>query len=167
MTDSSEKFERSANMRANKSRGTSPEMRVRRALHAEGLRYVLHDKRLPGKPDLVFPSPRLAVFVHGCFWHQHQNCKLSSVPQQRTEYWGPKLARNVERDGEHTKLFEADHWRVKVVWECETRDVVRLTSTTASQISAYRFSADRSGAAGTSRQGLDECDDQSSAHGGD
>jgi DNA mismatch endonuclease (patch repair protein) len=121
------KFARSANMQANKSRNTSPEMRVRRAAHAAGLRYIIHDKRLAGKPDLVFPGRKLAVFVHGCFWHQHQDCKLSNMPRQRVDYWKPKLARNVERDAEHATTLGASGWNVKIIWECETKDAARLT----------------------------------------
>lgn len=120
------KFARSANMRANKSRNTSPEMRVRRAAHAAGLRYIIHDKRLAGKPDLVFPGRNLAVFVHGCFWHQHRDCKLSNMPRQRVEYWEPKLARNVERDGQHETSLRASGWHVKIIWECETKNAARL-----------------------------------------
>lgn len=113
-------------MRANRSEDTSPEMRVRKALHSSGLRYRLHDRRLPGKPDLVLPSRGVAVFVHGCFWHQHDGCHLASVPRQRVHYWGPKLRRNVERDAEHERVLAAMGWRSVVIWECETTIPERL-----------------------------------------
>lgn len=106
-----------------RSKNTSPEMAVRRALHAAGLRYRLHAKELPGKPDLIFPSRRLALFVHGCFWHAHSDpsCPETHRPRSRTEYWNPKLAGNVARDGRHTAALEGQGWTVITVWECEIR----------------------------------------------
>jgi DNA mismatch endonuclease (patch repair protein) len=104
-----------------KSHGTVPEIAVRRATHAIGLRFRLQSKRLPGKPDLVFPSRRVALFVHGCFWHQHEGCRRSNKPKSRTEYWDEKLARNVRRDlivrEELAKLGRS----VVTILECETR----------------------------------------------
>jgi DNA mismatch endonuclease (patch repair protein) len=117
---------RSANMRANRSKDTSPELRLRKALHTRGLRYRLHVKELPGKPDIVLPSRQTVVFVHGCFWHQHRGCKLANIPRQRVDYWGPKLARNVERDATHQRALEASGWRVVTVWECQTRKDLEL-----------------------------------------
>lgn len=105
-----------------RSRDTKPEMRVRKALHAAGLRYRLHDRRLPGSPDLVFPSRRVALFVHGCFWHRHEGCAAARLPKSRLEFWGPKLAGNVLRDQRQREALEADGWTVLVMWECETRD---------------------------------------------
>lgn len=113
---------RSAQMALVRGRDTKPEMRVRKALHAVGLRYRLHDRRLPGVPDLVFPSRRIALFVHGCFWHRHLGCPAARLPKSRLDFWEPKLAGNVERD-ERTRLaVEAANWEVIVIWECETRD---------------------------------------------
>ncbi len=103
-----------------RSRDTKPEMTVRRALHAAGLRYRLHCKELPGRPDLVFPGRRIALFVHGCFWHQH-GCRLSHAPASRLEYWGPKLRRNKERDVESAAALKVAGWKVMQIWECETR----------------------------------------------
>lgn len=113
-----------------KSKDTTPEMAVRRALHAAGLRYRLHTKGLPGKPDLVFPSRRLAVFVHGCFWHAHSDpsCPETHTPKSRTEYWNPKLAGNVARDAKHSAALEAQGWTVLTIWECETQQPGFLNS---------------------------------------
>ena len=118
--------QRSRTMRAVRSRDTGPEMAVRRFLHAAGLRYRLHDRRLPGKPDLVFPSRRIALFVHGCFWHQHPGCAASGRPQSRLDYWTRKLDGNVTRDQRHRAELEAAGWEVLVIWECETRDRAAL-----------------------------------------
>jgi DNA mismatch endonuclease, patch repair protein len=113
---------RSAQMALIRDRDTKPEMRVRRALHAAGLRYRLHAKGLPGKPDLVLPSRRIAVFVHGCFWHQHPDpsCRLARMPKSRLEFWRPKLQGNRVRDEKQRRELEALGWRVVEVWECQT-----------------------------------------------
>lgn len=110
---------RSENMSRIRGKDTKPEITVRRALWATGLRYRLHDKRLPGSPDLVFPSQRTVVFVHGCFWHCHQGCSNFRIPKTRTEWWTAKLARNKARDAEVRAELEAAGWRVFVIWECE------------------------------------------------
>jgi DNA mismatch endonuclease (patch repair protein) len=114
---------RSAQMAQVKSRDTKPEMLVRRALHACGLRYRLHAKDLPGKPDLVFRSRRVVVFVHGCFWHQHPDpaCKLARMPKSRLDFWRPKLEGNRRRDERVREQLEALGWSVVEVWECQTR----------------------------------------------
>ena len=115
--------ERSAQMARVRGRDTKPEMRVRRALHAAGLRYRLHAKGLPGRPDLVLPSRRVAVFVHGCFWHRHPDpdCKLARLPKSRLDFWLPKLEGNRARDGRNKAALEALGWKVIEVWECETK----------------------------------------------
>ncbi len=112
---------RSALMARVRQRDSSPEMIVRRALHRSGFRYRLHAKHLPGSPDIVFPSRRLAVFVHGCFWHRHGGCKAATNPKTRQEFWHAKFERNVERDVEAITLLEQMGWRVHVVWECEAK----------------------------------------------
>lgn len=114
--------QRSRTMRAVRSRDTGPEMIVRRFLHAAGLRYLLHDRRLPGSPDLVFPSRRIALFVHGCFWHQHPGCAAAKRPRTRLDYWIRKLDGNMERDQRRRAELEVAGWKVMVIWECETRD---------------------------------------------
>ena len=100
---------------------TKPEMVLRRALHAMGFRFRLHDKRLPGKPDLVFPGRRAVVFVHGCFWHRHDNCRYATTPATRPKFWEAKFDDNVARDARVREALQAAGWRVGVVWECGLR----------------------------------------------
>lgn len=118
--------QRSRTMRAVRSRDTAPEMAVRRFLYAEGCRYRLHDRRLPGVPDLVFSGRGVVVFVHGCFWHQHPGCPAATRPKSRTDYWTRKLDGNVARDALHRAKLESAGWKVLVIWECETRDTAAL-----------------------------------------
>ncbi|SPJ33450.1 Very short patch repair protein [Kushneria phyllosphaerae] len=114
---------RSANMRAIRSKNTSPEMVVRRLLHQMGYRFRLHRKDLPGKPDIVLPKYRTVIFVHGCFWHQHPDpdCKDARLPKSNPDYWLPKLERNRVRDLEHQIKLENEGWNVVVIWACETK----------------------------------------------
>ena len=107
------------------SKNTLPEMRVRQALHGLGYRFRLHRKDLPGKPDIVLPKYRIAIFVHGCFWHGHTCCD-GRRPKSNTDYWNPKLDRNLERDRDHSRLLRVLGWRRIVVWECETLNKTRL-----------------------------------------
>ena len=109
-----------------RGKDTTPEMIVRRAAHALGFRFRLHRKDLPGRPDLVFPSRRKAVFVHGCFWHRHAGCRMASTPKTRAEFWAGKFDRNVRRDAAAVETLEQAGWRVMIVWECETRDAKGL-----------------------------------------
>ena len=106
-----------------RSKGTKPELAVRRMLHAMGYRYRLHPPNLPGKPDIVFPARRKIIQVHGCFWHQHSDpsCGIVRRPKSNKEYWLPKLERNVVRDAKHYEQLRALGWDVLVVWECEVR----------------------------------------------
>lgn len=112
---------RSAQMAKVKNRDTKPEMRVRQALHAAGLRYRLHAKDLPGKPDIVLRSRRIAIFVHGCFWHRHPDpsCKLARMPKSRVDFWAPKLEANRARDVRNETALLDMGWRVLTIWECE------------------------------------------------
>lgn len=103
-------------------KNTKPEIAVRQVAHAMGLRFRLHRKDLPGRPDLVLPKHRLAVFVHGCFWHRHHGCSKASMPKTRAEFWSEKFDANVRRDHEAQRQLEEQGWRVGVIWECETRD---------------------------------------------
>ena len=112
--------QRSALMRKVRSKDTTPEMRVRRALHAKGFRYRLHHSDLPGKPDLVLSRYRTCIFVHGCFWHGHESCRKSSVPKTNTDFWVKKISRNQDRDRKVQTLLEDIGWRVVTVWECQT-----------------------------------------------
>ena len=133
MADTISPERRSENMWRIKSTGMKPEMLVRSAVHRLGYRYRLHGfsrgQRLPGKPDLVFTSRKKVIFVHGCFWHRHDDpdCKNGRLPKSNLEYWKPKLERNQQRDASNIKLLEADGWNVLVIWECETRDDLRLS----------------------------------------
>ena len=128
MTDKLDAARRSSNMSAIRSTHTGPEKTVRRLVYALGHRYRLHGKHLPGKPDLVFGPRRKAIFVHGCFWHQHQGCADGRLPQSNSGYWHPKLTRNVARDAEHLAALRAAGWKTLIVWECETKDVRRLAA---------------------------------------
>jgi DNA mismatch endonuclease (patch repair protein) len=102
-------------------------MMVRRLAHGLGLRFRLHRRDLPGTPDIVFPRRRTVVLVHGCFWHQHEGCRLARQPKSRLDYWLPKLARNKARDRTAQEDLQALGWQVLVIWECETKapEIVR------------------------------------------
>lgn len=119
---------RSAIMAKVRSRDTGPELTVRRAAHARGLRFRLHRKDLPGKPDLVFAKWRIILFVHGCFWHRHTGCKRASMPTSRVEFWEKKLDRNVARDAEVAAQLTGLGWKIHIIWECEVRKPDRLTN---------------------------------------
>jgi DNA mismatch endonuclease, patch repair protein len=121
--DSISAADRSKNMSRIRSTDTHPEMLVRRLLHGLGYRYALHRRDLPGVPDLVFPSRRKVILVHGCFWHQHRGCVDGRIPKSRVDYWEPKLRRNVKRDRRNVSKLRRDGWRVLKVWECEVSDV--------------------------------------------
>lgn len=105
---------------------TGPEMTVRRALWAAGLRYRLHDKKLPGHPDIVFGARRIVLLVHGCFWHGHDGCPRHRIPKSRVEWWTAKIARNKARDAEVRVALAATGWTVLVLWECETEIAAKV-----------------------------------------
>ena len=111
--------ERSALMSRIRGVNTKPELIVRRALHAQGYRFRLYGRGLPGRPDLVFRKRRMVVFVHGCFWHRHDGCAKSRLPKTRRDYWRDKFEGNVQRDKRNAQRLAEDGWRVFVVWECE------------------------------------------------
>ncbi|HUZ13938.1 MAG TPA: very short patch repair endonuclease [Caulobacteraceae bacterium] len=119
--------QRSERMRRVRQAGTEPELIVRRALRALGYRYRLHRRDLPGSPDIVLPSRRKVIFVHGCFWHAHAGCRRATTPKSNADYWVAKLAENRERDARARAALEAAGWTVGVVWECETSDPRRMT----------------------------------------
>ena len=112
-----------------RSKDTKPEMRVRRLVHGLGYRYRLHVRELPGTPDLVFPSRRAVIFVHGCFWHRHENCALARLPKSRLDFWRKKLESNTTRDAAQQERLRELGWRVLVVWECQLGDTTKLTDT--------------------------------------
>ena len=122
MADIVDSRRRSENMSRIKGRDTAPELAVRRIAHGLGLRFRLHRKDLPGRPDLIFPKHRLAVFVHGCFWHRHAGCRYAYTPKSRTAFWTEKFARNVARDRRNEEALRNLGWQVLVIWECEMRD---------------------------------------------
>ena len=105
-----------------RSANTKPEVAVRNALWRKGYRYRINDRRLPGKPDIVLPKYRTAIFVHGCFWHGHQGCKYFVTPKTNTDFWVKKICRNRERDEEVRMLLENAGWDVITVWECDIKD---------------------------------------------
>lgn len=117
---------RSANMAKIRGKNTKPEMAVRRAAHALGLRFRLHRRELPGTPDLIFPRWKTAIFVHGCFWHRHEGCSKAGVPKTREAFWQAKFDRNVARDIRNVDALRASGWNVATVWECDTRDPGKL-----------------------------------------
>ncbi len=119
MTDTVAPEVRSRMMSRIRGKDTAPERAVRSFLHREGLRFRLHARGIPGTPDIVLPRYRTAVFVHGCFWHQHPGCKHHGVPAANSPYWQAKFARTAERDARKVRELEALGWTVRVVWECE------------------------------------------------
>ncbi|HUN99509.1 MAG TPA: DNA mismatch endonuclease Vsr [Bradyrhizobium sp.] len=130
-------------------RDTAPELAVRRVAHRLGLRFRLHRKDLPGRPDLVFPRYKLAVFVHGCFWHRHQGCQNCSTPKTRPEFWAAKFAATVARDGRAEQALATLGWAVLTVWECEAEDPQAIEMLLRKALEG-RFRPRRSSAAMTS-----------------
>lgn len=124
---------RSRNMAAIKGHDTKPELRIRKGLHRLGYRYRLHDKTLPGKPDLVLPKHRAAIFVNGCFWHLH-DCHLFKWPGTRQDFWQAKIGRNAENDARNLRQLGALGWRVATVWECALKGRGRLPDQKAIQL---------------------------------
>jgi len=131
MTDTLSKEARSALMSKVRSSDTKPEWILRCGLHRLGLRYNLKNNRLPGKPDLVFPKYRTAVFIHGCFWHRHPGCKHATTPKSNREFWEDKFSKNVQRDARNVEALQAQGWKVVVVWECQ---LIRNTVETVEQV---------------------------------
>ena len=109
-----------------KSRNTKPELAVRRAAHAMGYRYRLHRNDLSGRPDIVFPKYRTAIFVHGCFWHRHPHCRKANMPKSNVNFWQEKFSRNVARDNRNKEKLKRDGWKVCIIWECQTTDPHRI-----------------------------------------
>lgn len=120
------------------SKNTRPELAVRKYLHAEGFRFRIHYKDLPGKPDIVLPKFKAAIFVHGCFWHGHKGCRRAQLPATRTDWWANKIARNQERDKvQQAELREAG-WRIMIVWECRLKPAL-IKSSLAGLAEEIRF----------------------------
>ncbi|MFW3963813.1 very short patch repair endonuclease [Acinetobacter radioresistens] len=121
MTDIVDSSTRSRMMAGIRGRNTKPELLIRSLLHRKGFRFRLHVKDLPGKPDIVLPKYRAVIFIHGCFWHGHQDCHLFRLPATRTEFWQEKILRNQTNDSRAVELLLAINWRVCIVWECSIR----------------------------------------------
>jgi DNA mismatch endonuclease, patch repair protein len=119
--------ERSQRMSLIKAKDTGPEMAVRRLVYSLGYRYRLHVGDLPGKPDIVFKNRKKAIFVHGCFWHRHEECQLSRLPKSKLDFWLPKLSGNKERDEANQAKLSGMGWKFLIVWECELVDAQALT----------------------------------------
>jgi DNA mismatch endonuclease (patch repair protein) len=119
--DNLSKKARSALMAKIKGKNTCPEMIVRKFLFSKGFRYRIHDSRYPGSPDIVLPKYHTMIFVHGCFWHGHENCRASRLPTTNVVYWQNKNLQNVERDRKKIESLEKDGWKVIVIWECKIK----------------------------------------------
>ncbi|MDD3013714.1 MAG: very short patch repair endonuclease [Candidatus Gastranaerophilales bacterium] len=117
---------RSKMMAGIKGKDTKPEKIIRKGLFARGYRYKLHDKTLPGKPDIIFPKKKILIFVHGCFWHKH-NCHLFKWPSSRQDFWKEKIEGNYKRDKENIKTLENAEWRVLIIWECALKGKTKLS----------------------------------------
>lgn len=126
MTDTMSKQQRSLCMSQIRSRNTRPEKMVRRIVHAMGCRFRLKPRKLPGSPDIVLTAYRAVIFVHGCFWHRHRNCRFAYMPKSRRGFWRKKFAVNVDRDRRAARQLRKLGWRVLIVWECRTSNAIHL-----------------------------------------
>ena len=122
MADKHSKEVRSYNMSMIKGKNTIPEMLVRKYLHANGIRYRLHSKNLPGKPDIVLPKYKTVIFVNGCFWHGHKSCKYFTVPKTNTDFWLTKINGNITNDKKVLSALKKEGWKVFIVWGCELKN---------------------------------------------
>lgn len=129
MADTLTPQERSERMRRIRGKDTRPEMAIRKLLFAAGYRYRVQYRGLPGRPDIVFPGRKAAIFVHGCFWHQHPGCKVAHIPKSREDYWVSKFNKNIERDKRNTAAIEEKGWRILIIWECEAKQIDALATT--------------------------------------
>lgn len=124
--DKISKEKRSWNMSRIKGKDTKPEIQVRRCLYSRGIRYRVH-ARLPGKPDLVFLKKKICIFINGCYWHMHKDCKNFVVPKTNTDFWMGKIQSNVDRDLKNYTILEKDRWKVLVIWECDVEQRFKST----------------------------------------
>lgn len=134
------KEKRSEIMRKVKSKDTGPEKKVRSLLHSLGFRFRIHRKDLPGKPDIVLPKYKTVIFVHGCFWHGHEDCKLARTPKSRQFYWVDKIKKNSERDLKNQKELSNLGWNVLILWECKIRSKLGLTDEVSRVVSIIKES---------------------------
>jgi DNA mismatch endonuclease, patch repair protein len=121
MADVHTKKQRSYNMSQIRSKNTKPEMLVRSWLHKQGYRFRLHDKKLPGKPDIVLKKYKTVIFVNGCFWHGHKNCRYFVIPKSKKTYWIPKITRNILNQRNHRRNIKKLQWNVIIIWECKLK----------------------------------------------
>jgi len=126
MVDRLSKKHRSWNMGRIKSKNTTPEKKVRSILHSMGYRFRLHKKDLPGKPDITLKKYKTVIFVHGCFWHHHKNCKDAGIPKSNKKFWKEKFKNNIERDKKYKRQLEKLGWKVLIIWACELQDIEKL-----------------------------------------
>lgn len=138
MSDPLTPAERSKRMSLIRSRDTTPEMQIRRALHSVGFRYRLHQSNLPGRPDLVFPSRKFVLFVNGCFWHGH-SCNIGHIPKSNSAFWSQKILTNRKRDARNIRKLRAAGWKVQVVWECSLSP--KQVGSTIARVSAKLIAA--------------------------
>ena len=127
-----------------RGKDTKPEIIVRKMVHSMGYRFRLHQRKLPGTPDMVLPRHHKVIFVHGCFWHAHANCRLARQPGSNKDYWSAKLSENVDRDLRKAEELRRSGWRVVIIWQCETSDPVMLEDRLCREFSS-QAAADRSG----------------------
>jgi DNA mismatch endonuclease (patch repair protein) len=127
MTDKVSSKKRSWMMGRIKSKNTAPELQLRKFIFSMGFRYRVHYKKLPGSPDIVFLGRKKVIFVHGCFWHGHPNCKASKLPETHIEFWKNKISSNQERDINNVKKLENMGWKVLIVWQCELKEISNMT----------------------------------------
>ena len=125
-------------MSHNRAQNTGPELKLRHALWRLGFRYRVNDKRLPGSPDIVLPKYRTVIFVHGCFWHGHKNCRNASTPKTNTDFWTAKIVRNQQRDQEVWRRLEVKGWSVIIVWECQLKKAVLEETITRVETEIFR-----------------------------
>lgn len=137
MVDKVDSITRSRIMAAVKSKNTSPELLVRSILHKKGFRFRLHVKNLPGKPDIVFPKYHAVIFIHGCFWHGHENCRMFRLPHSRIEFWQNKITRNKSNDIRAIQLLRKSNWRVCIVWECKIQASKKNLNQLADVVSSF------------------------------
>ena len=139
MADIWTKEKRSEIMSRIRSRDTGPELVTRSVLHKLGYRFTVSgpkNRELPGRPDIVLPRHRVVIFVHGCFWHRHKGCKISSTPKTRTQFWVSKFEANEARDRRNMRKLRRMHWKIMVVWECQTHNRCKLSSVLKRKLAA-------------------------------
>ena len=122
-----------------RSNNTKPEILLRKALFAKGLRYKINDKKLQGKPDIVLPKYKTVIFVHGCFWHNHKGCKRAHLPKSNVEYWENKIKTNEERDLKNKEILKKLGWNVIVIWECELNTKEKIEQTVTNLTKSFEF----------------------------